>query len=95
LEKIAEQTDAPATDFPPRGLVALTNQRLLVFKQSAMSGKPTEILAEYPRASVASMSCEEKKVTALVTINFVEGTSVTFEAIRSAKPSDFVDSFNP
>lgn len=93
-DKIGAESVAPLTPFPPVGLVALTDQRLVVFKQSAMTGKPNEILAEYSRGSIAGMTYEKKKVTSNVTLSFIDGTSVTFETINVAKPDEFVDSFN-
>lgn len=39
--------------LPPRGVFVVTNQRILVFSQSAFSATPKKLIAEIPRTSLA------------------------------------------
>jgi hypothetical protein len=72
-------------------IVALTDQRLVAFAQSAMSGNPKSVLGEWPRDQVAGVELEKKKVTTRVTLSFTDGSFVEGEVIKAAKPEPFAE----
>lgn len=73
--------------------VGLTNQRLLLFNYT-FTGKPNELVAEYPLDQVATVELEKKKITAnALRFEFTDGSSVEVECAKMEKTQSFVDAF--
>ena len=73
-------------------VLGLTQKRLLVFKQGAMSGKPTALELSIPIGDVAAMEHEKKRIASGLSIRFTDGSERSFEAPRGGQ--DFVDAFH-
>jgi hypothetical protein len=88
-------TDEGSAAAFPAGDVALglTHRRMLVFKHSQVSGKPKEMLAEYPLDQVAGMSQEKRKLHRSFHLHFVDGSLVDLDVVKMAKPEEFIDAF--
>lgn len=92
-----EATDADsgmASDFPNgQNFLALTDVRLIVMSSSAMSGKPKEIVAEWPRAEVVDIQVEPGKLSAPLSIAFSDGTAVQVEGAKGTDPGSIAEAF--
>ena len=66
--------------------LVLTGERLFQAKLSAMTGKPKEIVAEWPRQDVVQISVEETKLAYPMTIVFVDGSAVEVEGAKGTDP---------
>ena len=74
-------------------VLAVTNQRLLVFTLHRVKGVPKELLAEFPIGDVADVVAEPKKLMTRLTVAFGDGSMADFDAQKMAKPGDFVAGF--
>lgn len=66
----------------PQVAIGLTDRRLLVWKRSMMTAKPTELIAEFPRGQVTSLTAERGKLSDPMTISFADGSAVLVEVVR-------------
>jgi hypothetical protein len=83
-----------ASGFPAGDVVlAVTPGRFLVFKFGQMSGKPKELLAEYPLADVAAVGQERRKMHRSLQIRFADGSVKDLDVVKMARPDEFVDAF--
>ena len=80
----------------PTGDVALglTARRMLVFKHSQLSGKPKEMLAEYPMDQVAGLAQEKRKVARSFHVRFADGSLVDLDVVKMARPDEFIAAFD-
>ena len=86
-DNTSDDTGTLADSFPGGNLIlAVTDQRIIAFGQSSMSGNPKSIAAEWQRDQVKSMSLEKKKMTFLAQLTFADGSVATGEIIKAAKP---------
>lgn len=60
--------------------VGLSNQRLLVWSHSTLSGKPKKLIHEVPSADVVSVTLDPQKAVHAFVIEFFDGTGRLFEA---------------
>ena len=69
-----------AADFPDGPIIlGVTPLRVLVFRQSGMSGKPNELVGTLPRGGIASVEVGSGKVAKDVRLVFDDGTEKMFE----------------
>lgn len=99
-EKMASRSETGGADggtaaaFPKsQTVLGLSMHRLMAFAHGSMSGKPKEMLAAVPLAEVASMNIEKRKLSYTLSIGFGDGTGVTYEAVKMAKPAEFAATF--
>ncbi|MDH4277948.1 MAG: hypothetical protein OEW83_07675 [Acidimicrobiia bacterium] len=70
-----------AARFPEgQHYLVVTNRRLLACSVSTMSGKPKELVAEWPVDDVLAIATEAGKLSLPMTIAFTDGTAVGVEA---------------
>ena len=62
--------------------VVVTDRRLLALSVSALSGKPKELVAEWPRHEVAGITTDDGRLAIPMAIAFADGTAVQIEAAR-------------
>ena len=62
--------------------MVVTDRRLLACSVAAMSGKPKELVAEWPIDQVAGIATDKGKLAIPMTITFADGTAVSVEAAR-------------
>lgn len=84
-----------ADTFPSGNLiVAVTDQRVIAFEQSAIGGNPKSVAAEWQRAEVSGLTLEKKKMTMLAELTFADGSSASGEIVRAAKPDKLAEALN-
>ena len=70
--------------------LVLTDQRLLLAKMSALTGKPKTIVAQWDRTEVAQVSVEETRLAYPMTITFADGSVVDVEGAKGTDPRSLV-----
>lgn len=85
-----EQTEAGsmADSFPQhrQAILALSDQRWLLFEQGAISGGPKALSAQWPHDQITAIEVEKGKLTSKVGVVFVDGSTAHIEAVKGAKP---------
>lgn len=79
---------------PGQNFVVLTSDRLLLIKMSAMTGKPKELLAEWPRSSVAAIEVGEGRLALPFTILWTDGTAIAVEGAKGTDPRSVQTAFD-
>ena len=100
-EKLAKKGDdvgaggGIADSFPAsRSVLGVSTQRLMVFAHGSVSGRSKEMVAHVPLRDVAGIAIEKKKMSFGLTIGFSDGSAIEYEAVKMAKPVEFVETFN-
>lgn len=85
-----------AARFPNDTLVlGLTDQRVLGWSMSAMTGKPKELKVAIPRADLVEVEAEKKSATYTVVLVFSDGTAKPYEAPRvNNTTAEFIAAFH-
>lgn len=76
-----------------KAVLGLSNQRLLVFGHSAMSGRPKGLNASIPLEQIQSIDVDQGKLAGKMLITFVDGTAVDFDIVKTAGPGPFAAKF--
>ncbi len=91
----AEEAEAGtmADSFPgaKQAILALSNQRWIVFEQGAMSGGPKSISATWPHDQIRGIDIEKGKLTSKVNLAFADGSVAQVEAVKAAKPDKLAE----
>ena len=86
----AEQAEngSMADSFPRhrQAILALSDQRWLLFEQGAISGGPKALSAQWPHDQITAIEVEKGKLTSKVGVVFVDGSTAQVEAVKGAKP---------
>ncbi len=83
-----------ATAFPAtQSVLGISEHRLMVFAHGSLSGKPKELIHFVPLHDVAKMKIEKNKMSYTIGIGFGDGSGVSYEAVKLAKPEEFVATF--
>ncbi len=91
----AKELTGKAAKFPKVNVVlALSNKRLLAYKQNNLSGKPEELLLSYDLAEVISLSTSAKKVSNSMKITFDDKSILDLDAIKGIKTDSFIQAFS-
>lgn len=78
-----------ATSWPKgRHLMAITSTRLIVCPMSAMSGKPKDIVAQWPHEAIASFVIEKSKLAYPFAITFTDGSVAQSEGAKGTGADD-------
>lgn len=82
-----------ADAFPQvkQAILAVSDQRWIVFEQSMMSGAAKAVIAEWPHETIQTLEIEAGKLTSKIDVVFADGSVAQVEAVRAAKPQDLVD----
>ncbi len=84
-----------ASDFPNgQHLLALTETRLLVTSMSALSGKPKEIVAQWPHENISAIEVEDARMSHPMTIVFTDGTALQVEGAKGTNPRSIAEAFD-
>lgn len=76
-----------AERFPEgRNFLVVTDQRLIVASMSAMSGNPKELVAEWDRGEVTSITVEKGRMASPLSIAFSDGSGVQVEGAKGTNP---------
>ena len=88
VESVAEATGSEAAVQMAFGLTA---RRIVVWKCSAVSGKPTEVIGEIALSSIDSVSFEKSLFAGALTIEFTSGKTAEFTMVKADKPHRFAE----
>ncbi len=81
-------------DIPEgKAVLGLTDQRLLVFGHSSLSGRPKGLNAAVPLDQIQSIAVDQGNLAGKMLITFVDGTSVDFDVVKTAGPRPFAEKF--
>lgn len=78
-----ETSEGMAASWPRgRHLMAITSKRLIVCPLSAMTGKPKDIVAQWPHEAIASFVIEKSKLAYPFAITFSDGSVAHSEGAK-------------
>ena len=85
--------DSMADAFPqlPQSILALTDQRWILFEQSVMSGGPKAIVTSWTHEEIHGVDLEKGKLMSKLTVTFADGSAVTLESPKANKPERLVE----
>lgn len=84
-----DSTSGTAGAMPDGPIVlGLTDQRLLVFSHSKLSGKPKDLVHSLTKADLAAVDVQKGTATSKVTLVFADGTAKQYEAPRIGNDPD-------
>ncbi len=90
----AEKLVGLAAEFPKENVIlAVSNKRLIAYKQNPMSGKPSTLLKSYDLSDVTSVALNKKKVSNSVLVTFKDNSVVNLDAVKGLKVDSFIQSF--
>ena len=69
-----------------QAILAVSDQRWILFEQSAMSGAAKAVAAHWPLDAVTGIDIDAGKLTSKVHVSFADGSVATLEAVKAAKP---------
>lgn len=72
-------------------ILALTDQRWVVFSKSAMSGGPKALLSSIDHADITAVDNEKGKLMNELTLHFSDGSALRVEAPKANKPEKLVE----
>lgn len=73
-----------------QAILAVTDQRWILFEQGGMSGSPKEIQAQCSRAD-AVLSIERGRLVSKLRMRFTDKSLIEMESVNGAKPGKLVD----
>jgi hypothetical protein len=74
-------------------VLALTEQRLLIFKQGSVSGKPKELVASFDRSQISGLDVEVGKLKGKLKISFTDDSAATLEVLKGSKPTSLASAY--
>ncbi len=87
------QATVAAAGFPDlqQMTLGLTDRRVFVLKNSAMSGKPKELVMTISLADIHEVRFEKGKIVPKLFVTMSNGVEVELEAIKIDHPDEFAD----
>ena len=87
------EADTMAESFPEirQAILALTDQRWILFEQSLMSGAAKSVLTEWPLDAISGLSMEKAKLNHRIDVVFADGSIAQVESVKAAKPGALVE----
>jgi|GEM_PF-1856271 len=85
--------DTLAASFPllKQSILAISNQRWIVFEQSPMSGGPKSVSATWTHDQITGLKSETGKVTGSMELTFSDESSIAVEVLKASKPAAFIE----
>ncbi|MEM8707581.1 MAG: hypothetical protein AAGE98_14045 [Actinomycetota bacterium] len=72
-------------------ILALTDQRWLVFSKSVMSGGPKDLIGEAAHGDITALDNDKGKLMNELTLHFGDGSQLRVEAPKANKPEKLVE----
>jgi hypothetical protein len=69
--------------------LAVTDQRILVFRRSALSGKPKDLVGEVPLAAVAGIEHQPGRMGDTLRFTMASGHQTQFECVKVDRGAEF------
>ena len=82
-----------AETFPEtrQAILALSNQRWIVFEQGAMSGAAKRVAASWPLDAITGIEIDKGRLTSRLDVCFRDGSVAQVEAVKGAKPERLIE----
>lgn len=82
-----------AQSFPAvrQSILAVSDQRWILFEQGAMTGGIKGVSAEWTRDQIHAIEVEKGKLTSKVNLRFSDGSTAQLEAVKGSKPQQLVE----
>ena len=88
-ESVESAAEAIGSDAAAQMAFGLTQRRIVVWKCSAVSGKPTEVIGEITFDSIESVSFEKGRFSGTLLMEFTSGSTAEFTMVKADKPQQF------
>lgn len=85
-DEVAEGTLASTFPLTKPSILAITNQRWVLFEQGAVSGGPKSVLGQWGLDQITGIAIEAGRIMCKIDITFVDGSVAQAEAVKAAKP---------
>ncbi len=90
-EEPGSGTAAEAFPLAKSSLLALTDNRWLLFELGTVSGKIKDLAAEWPHAHITSITGDKARLTTAITVEFADGSTLGVEAVKGVRPQDLIE----
>ncbi len=90
-DAVESAAEATGSDAAPQMAFGLTHKRIVVWKCSPVSGKPTEVIGEIPLETIEEMSFSKSMFAGSLTLAFTSGKSAEFTMVKADKPHRFAE----
>ncbi|MEW6718529.1 MAG: PH domain-containing protein [Chloroflexota bacterium] len=84
-----EQFEEAGIPIERQAALGLTNQRLTIWKCSAVSGMPTETVGEIPLSKIVGVEFKSRLFGDRLTLTFRDGNVLELEAVKVDKGQEF------
>ncbi len=91
MQEGQDQAKDSGIEFAQQMALGLTNKRIILFKRSAFSGKPKNVLGSIPISQVKGVDFEPGGLGDKMTLNFGEDKVLELESVKVDKGRNFVD----
>lgn len=91
LKKGQDEAKSAGIPFSQQMALGVTARRILIWKRSQLSGKPTEILGEIPLSDIRSVDFAKAGLGDKLTLHLGEDKSLQLESVKIDKGALFVE----
>ena len=92
-ETVTKLTEKAATFLNESIILALSNRRVLPFKQNKLSGKPENLISSYEISEVSGTQMERRKVSISILITFDDQSVVDLDSMKGQKVEPLIQAF--
>ncbi len=90
----ASKLTGKAAKFPNEGIIlAISNKRVLAFKQNKLSGKPENLLSGYDISEVSQIQTERRKASNSILITFDDKSIIDLDSMKGQKIEPLIQAF--
>jgi hypothetical protein len=90
-DSVDAASEAIGSDAAPQMAFGLTARRIIVWKCSPLSGKPTDVIGEIGLDSIASATFEKGLFAGALTLGFADGKTAEFTMVKVDKAQRFAE----
>ena len=85
-DSVEVAAEATGSDAAAQMAFGLTARRIIVWKCSSITGKPTEVIGEIALSNIEMVSFEKSLFAGALTIEFTSGKTAEFTMVKADKP---------
>ena len=86
----AEGSLADTLKVTRQAILAITNQRWVLFEQGLMSGGAKSVQGQWPHDHIDRLEFEKSRLTSRIDVVFADGSVAQLEAVKGARPERLV-----
>jgi hypothetical protein len=87
----AEGSMAETLKVSRQGILAVTNQRWVLFEQGLMSGGAKSVQAQWTHQQIDRLEFEKSRLTSRIDVVFADGSIAQLESVKGAHPERLVE----